>query len=226
MFSAHTQKWKYLVWFFCFIRECILVLKILRHCLWFLSPLLFHFLTLLGVSHFKLNVFKCCSHNFYHFLSLSCIIRNFFQFTILFFRCFNPYTEVSFLNFSDCVFYLVLFQTSVFHTVFFTASWSVSSPTNNILFWSLVLSLPLLEYFKCPCFKVLHLIRLSLLLELQTLQCVEFAAILSWWFVSPGLYNFFISSSSSQGCVPQVCRPPCRVVLYLQLPGSSRCHWD
>lgn len=92
------------------------------------SSLLFHFLTLLGVSHFKLHVFKFFSHNFYHFLSLSCIIRNVFQFTILFFRCFNPYTEVSFLNFSDCIFYLVLFQTSVFHTIFFTDSWLVSSP--------------------------------------------------------------------------------------------------
>lgn len=221
-YSQHTHRNGLLV---CFIRECILILKILRHGLWFLSPIRFHFLTLLGVSHFKLHVFKFFSHNFYHFLSLSCVIRNFFQFTIFFFRCFNPHTEVSFLNFSDCIFYLVLSQTSVFHTIFFTAPWLVSSPliiSCSSLWYYLFLSLNILNILALK-YSTRSIISTSWTADPSVcwIYCHSFVVV-----CFPGLYNFFISSSSSEGCVPQVCRPPCRVVLYLQLPGSSRCHWD
>lgn len=226
MFSAHTQKCKYLVCLFCFVGECILILKILRHCLWFLSPILFHFLTLLGVAHFKLHVFKFFSHNFYYFLSLSCTIRNFFQFTILFFRCFNPYTEVSFLNFRDCIFYLVLFQTSVFHTIFFTASWLVSSPliiSCSGLWYYLFLSLNILNTLALKYSTWFH--------YLYFLNCRPFSVLNLLPFFRGGLFlrgfiTFALAPLHQRVAVPQVCRPPCRVVLYLRQPGSSRCHWD
>lgn len=131
------------------------------------------------------------------------------------------------------IFYLVLFQISVFYSVLlfvFRAFW---------LFFLLIIScsgfwyllFPLLQCFTYSCVTVPQIILLSLFPELHIIQCVVFVDIPSWWFVSHGVHIVISASAfevvywvriTSPGVLTSLC--PCRVGMCL--PGSFRFRWD